>query len=130
MRALLDAHSLIWAAAGDRRLSQTALATISDTGNQLFLSVVTAWEIAIKYSNGRLDLPGLDVADYVTSRVTAFGLHVLTIELAHALRVAELPLHHRDPFDRLLIAQAALDGLLLCTADSSIAAYDVDRLEA
>jgi len=126
VRALLDAHSLIWAAAGDRRLSQTALATISDTGNQLFLSVVTAWEIAIKYSNGRLDLPGLDVADYVTSRVTAFGLHVLTIELAHALRVAELPLHHRDPFDRLLIAQSQVEGLPIITNDPHIARYDIE----
>jgi PIN domain nuclease of toxin-antitoxin system len=115
--------------AAPERLSPTARRLVTDPSNELLLSAVSAWEIAIKSALGRLRLPE-PVAEYVTSRVAGGGVRPLPIEHAHALRVADLPLNHRDPFDRLLIAQAQVEGLPILTADRQFRSYKVKLLRA
>jgi PIN domain nuclease of toxin-antitoxin system len=111
------------------RLSPNSQALLLDPENELFLSSVSSWEIAIKYSLGKLPLP-LPPAEYVPSRMETSGTSALPVLHAHALHVETLPLHHGDPFDRLLIAQAQLEGLNVLTADRKFAAYDVEILWA
>lgn len=115
--------------ASPERFSATALRRIEDLENELFLSAASSWEIAIKAALGKLPLP-MPPADYVPDRMRSSGVVGLPIEHSHALHVASLPPHHRDPFDRLLIAQAQLERLTLLTADSKIAQYDVRIEEA
>ena len=98
---------------------------VSDPSNELFLSAASAWEIAIKFVLGKLPLP-LPPAEYVPRRLESSGTLSLPVETRHALRVADLPSHHRDPFDRLLIAQAQLEKLPILTSDQAFDAYDVD----
>lgn len=92
---------------------------------ELLLSAVSSWEIAIKYQLGKLALP-VPPTDYVPSRMASSGVIGLPIQHAHCLHVATLPAHHRDPFDRLLVAQAQLESLSILTADSKIASYQVE----
>lgn len=125
MRALLDTHVLLWADADDPRLSTTARSVIEDGANEIVLSAVSAWEIAIKYRAGRLQLP-YPPAEYVSTRLTVLGLTPLSIDFQHAVRVASLPQHHTDPFDRLLVAQSQIEGLPIITSDPMIARYGVD----
>lgn len=125
MRALLDTHSFLWSTADPDRLSSRARTFIEEPANDIFLSAATAWEIAIKYARGRLDLPE-EVDSFVISRVAGLGLQHLQIEISHALHVARLPRLHDDPFDRLLVAQAQLEELPLITSDPGIARYDVE----
>ena len=100
---------------------------LSDTGNELFLSAASAWEIAIKYSIGKLKLPE-EPAIYVPSRLALTRIVPLAIQHSHALKVAHLPRHHADPFDRMLIAQAQTESLAIMTADTQFAAYEVEVL--
>ncbi len=125
MRALLDTHAFLWSNADPEKLSDTARRFIEDPANDVFLSAVTAWEIAIKYAKGRLDLPE-PVESFVASRVTTLGLRPLPIEISHALHVSALPSLHDDPFDRLLVAQAQLEKLPILTSDSNVSRYDVE----
>lgn len=111
------------------RLSAQNQALLSDPENQLFLSSASSWEIAIKYSIGRLVLP-MPPSQYVLSRLESAGTSALPVLHTHALHVGTLPQHHKDPFDRLLIAQAQLEELVLLTADRFFAAYDVEVLWA
>ncbi|WP_225038041.1 type II toxin-antitoxin system VapC family toxin [Mycobacterium canetti] len=99
-------------------------AIVQDVRNSIFLSAASAWEIAIKYRLGKLPLPE-PPASYVPNRMRRSGTSPLSVDHAHTLRTAELPDHHRDPFDRVLIAQAQLLGLTIITADDLLAAYDV-----
>ncbi len=111
------------------RFSDTVRARLVDVDLALFLSAASAWEIAIKYSLGRLSLPDAP-ARYVPDRMQKTRVTPLAISHAHALRVSELPLHHRDPFGRLLVAQAQLEGLPILTADRALKDYDVETIEA
>lgn len=115
--------------AARERLSPGSQALLLDPENELFLSSVSSWEIAIKYSIGKLLLPS-PPAEYVPSRMETSGTSPLPVLHAHALHVATLPLHHADPFDRLLIAQAQLESLNILTADRKFAAYEVEILWA
>ncbi len=124
MKALLDTHTFLWWNMDDSRLSQTARDLIADGGNELFLSVASAWEIAIKAARGSLILPE-PPEQYVPSRLQRHQIAPLRIQLSHALRVYNLPPIHRDPFDRLLIAQSQQEDLPILTADSEIVRYDV-----
>lgn len=124
MRALLDTHTFLWWNMGDTRLSKLATETIADGRNEIFLSAVSAWEIAIKFRRGRLTLPEAPER-YVTSRLALHGFQPLSVQLNHALRTAELPDYHNDPFDRLLIAQSQWENLPLVTADPEIVQYEV-----
>ena len=125
MRYLLDTHCFLWWLASPERLSAEAVAIIGDRDNDILVSVASSWEIAIKYALGKLPLP-TPPEEYIPSRLQRCGFGTLHIEHAHALRVATLPLHHRDPFDRMLVAQAQVDGLPIITVDRRFAAYTVE----
>ena len=129
MKILLDTHCWLWMAASLQRFSDSARALVETRDNDLYLSAASAWEIAIKHSLGKLRLPEPPVR-YVPSRLGATGTTALPIEHSHALHVATLPPHHRDPFDRLLVAQAQLEDLPILTADPVFARYDVTIITA
>lgn len=126
MRLLLDTHVLLWAQADPARLGATrALLLAGD--NDLVVSAASAWEIAIKTSIGRLHLPE-PAGTWVPSRTAALGAVSLPVTEADAVGVASLPLLHRDPFDRLLVAQAKRLGLVLVSADEAVLQYDVESV--
>lgn len=128
MRLLLDTQVWLWLQANPERLDPGVLAEFASTETRLFLSVASAWEISIKHGLGKLPLPEPPIS-YVPSRCAANGVEVLPIKLAHVLAVGNLPNHHRDPFDRLLVAQARLEGLTLVTVDAALTAYDLPLLD-
>lgn len=107
-----------------KRLGKKTRALLENTSHELVLSVASAWEIAIKSARGKLHLP-LDPATYVRTRLKLSGASLMSVELDHVLAVAPLPEHHADPFDRLLIAQAQVEGMTIVTVDERIALYDV-----
>jgi PIN domain nuclease of toxin-antitoxin system len=111
------------------RLSSHARSLVEGREHELFLSAASAWEIAIKDSQGKLRLPDPPLK-YVPSRLEQLGVLPLPIDQAHALHVSTLPEHHRDPFDRLLVAQAQLEHLSILTSDPVFAAYDVRTIAA
>lgn len=123
MRLLLDTHVVLWQLSGARVLGGRAREAIA-AATELAFSVVSFAEIGVKAAVGKLVVP-----DDLYSQVVATGVRLLGLSAEHGLAVATLPLHHRDPFDRLLIAQARLDGFTLMTADSRIVAYDVAVLD-
>lgn len=126
MRILLDTHIFLWLNTEPERLGES-LALAEDERNALLVSAASSWEIAIKYGLGRLPLP--EPADrYVPARLREMGAEAIAIEHSHALAVAALPRLHRDPFDRLLVAQAGLLDVPILTADPQIAAYPVRTL--
>ncbi len=127
MSFLLDTHALLWWMLDDERLSPAARETIADVDNELVWSVVGTWEIAIKAGLGRIDLPG-SLADLLGTTLRAQAIAILPIHQAHALRVERLPAHHRDPFDRMLVAQAVEEDLVVVSKDTALAAYDVEVL--
>jgi PIN domain nuclease of toxin-antitoxin system len=129
LRVLLDTQVWLWMQAAPGRLSEPAMAAVRDARNELYFSAASSWEIAIKHALGKLELP-LPPAEYVPSRMAASGTAPLAVTHAHALRVAALPAHHRDPFDRILVAQAQVESLVILTADPRLEAYDVETLRA
>ncbi len=129
MRLLLDTQVFLWMNAHPGRLSPEALDLISDTGTEVLLSAASSWEIAIKSAIGKLRLPE-PPETYVPNRIRATELTPVPIEHVHALRVAALPHHHRDPFDRLLVAQSQLLKAPLLTADRVFDLYDVETVAA
>jgi PIN domain nuclease of toxin-antitoxin system len=129
VRYLLDTHVWLWLLTEPSRLKPDVLAELLDSRSRLLLSAASSWEVAIKWALGRLTLPEAP-ASYVPSRMRRSGVEGLAIEHAHALRVATLPPHHRDPFDRLLIAQAQLESLPIVTVDTQFDAYDVSIVRA
>jgi len=121
-RLLLDTNVALWLLFGDRgALSATAITALSDEANRVLLSAVTVWEIAIKRSLGKLE-----IATGWHAKLTALDFDPMPITAEHAHAVEDLPWHHRDPFDRLLIAQAMSDQCDLVTADRQLSAYGVD----
>jgi PIN domain nuclease of toxin-antitoxin system len=122
---LLDTHAFLWWSADDPSLGRLARSAIADSDNIVFVSAATAWEIATKRATGKLDAP-----DNVGQWVRQDGFAELAIDFDHAVLAAELPRHHRDPFDRLLVAQATIEGLTLVTSDTEIVKYDVPTLDA
>ena len=126
-RYLVDTHIWIWWNGAPDRLSDQAKSAIAEARNDIVFSVASGWEIAIKHGLGRLKLPEAP-EHYVPKRVAANRMRVLPITLAHSLGVGCLPDHHRDPFDRILIAQARQEGLTLITADDAFLDYDVELL--
>ncbi|MBI3783151.1 MAG: type II toxin-antitoxin system VapC family toxin [Deltaproteobacteria bacterium] len=129
MRALLDTQCWLWMRSAPERLTVRARRFVSAPQTDLFLSAVSIWELAIKMSIGKLRLPE-PLSEYVTSRIHDDGIVLLAVQPTHAMRVAELPLHHRDPFDRMLVAQAQVEGLSLVSADRELAKYDVELIRA
>ncbi|WP_299911677.1 type II toxin-antitoxin system VapC family toxin [uncultured Paracoccus sp.] len=122
MRLLLDTHILLWAMLDDPRLTRAARRAIAEA-EAVLVSAASVWEVAIKSGLGKLDVPA-DLFD----RALAAGARPLPISWAHARAVQDLPPHHADPFDRLLIAQARCEGLVLVSADAKFRTYDVDLI--
>ena len=129
MRLLLDTQSWLWMISRPERLSSSTRSMLGSQEHELLLSAVSSWEIAIKYSRGRLPLPR-PASEYVPACMERTGVRGLAVEHAHALAVWSLPRHHGDPFDRLLIAQAIVERLTIVTADTQFSRYDVDVVEA
>lgn len=124
MKLLVDTQCWLWMLADPERLTRRARRVIASSRGELYLSAASAWEIAIKHGIGKLRLPA-DPVEYVQSRLEPTGVAPLSITLAHVLQVARLPPHHRDPFDRILVAQAQVDELVLLTADRQLEPYDI-----
>ena len=124
MNLLLDTHVFLWFIAGDDRLSKTARSLIEDPANLVFLSQVSLWEMAIKISLGKLSL-SKPFETLINEQLEENQLQLLGITLQHSVGLISLPFHHRDPFDRMLIAQAQTEQLTLITQDSPISLYDV-----
>jgi PIN domain nuclease of toxin-antitoxin system len=127
MKALLDTHTFLWWNTDDPRLSDEVRSMIADGSNDLFLSAASAWEIAIKAARGSLILPEAPER-YVASRLRQHQFSPLPVQLSHALHVYNLPNHHRDPFDRLLIAQGQLESMPILTSDPEIGKYEIKVL--
>jgi PIN domain nuclease of toxin-antitoxin system len=128
VKALLDTHTFIWwNTAGGERVSARARELIEDGDAEILVSIATVWEIAIKVAKGSLAFPS-HIGEYIPSRLQRHGFDVLPIEIQHAVRVADLPPIHGDPFDRILIAQAQVEDLPILTADPAISRYDVETI--
>ena len=127
MKLLLDTHVFLWYIAGDPRLPATFLAAIRDPANEVFLSVASIWEAVIKYQIGKLPLPS-PPADYLPQQRDAHRIASLPIDEGAMAPLAGLPPLHRDPFDRLLVAQALQLGLTIATVDPEVSAYPVPLL--
>ncbi|PVZ12950.1 type II toxin-antitoxin system VapC family toxin [Actinomycetospora cinnamomea] len=125
MRLLLDTHTVLWSLGRPGRVGTAAREALTASASEVVVSVVSLWEIAMKTSIGKLRVD-LDVE----AAVTGLGIRVLDVRAEHARAVADLPLHHRDPFDRMLVAQARYEGLTLVTADRRFEAYSVAVLRA
>lgn len=123
MRLLLDTHAFLWFAGGDPRLPSQARRAMEAPDAELVLSAATVWEIAIKSGLGRLKLPE-PLPEYLAQKV-AEGFRLLPVEAFHAASVESLPSHHRDPFDRLLVAQAMAERMPIVTGDTALRAYPV-----
>ncbi len=121
MRLLIDTHIFIWACEAPDRLTAKTRAIIAEPANDVFISAASMWEMAIKATLGRLPFP----VDRMQEIVAGMGFEPLSMTMRHALEAGRLPRHHDDPFDRMLIAQARLDGLTLVTLDRQFASYDV-----
>jgi len=127
MRLLLDTHAFPWFITADAKLSQVAEQAIRDVTNTPLLSIASGWEIAIKVTRGRLPLPQ-PLDQFIPHHLQSDQIAVLPIELQHAYGLVRLPLHHRDPFDRLLISQALSEDIPIVSTDSVFDAYPVKRL--
>jgi PIN domain nuclease of toxin-antitoxin system len=127
MKLLLDTHIFIWWADEPEKLSPVALSALEDEKNSLILSVASVWEIQIKSQLGKLTL-SQPLKEVIESQQAINDLQVLPIELTHALALDSLPLHHKDPFDRLLIAQSIVEDVMLVTADDKFSAYTAKLL--
>ena len=125
MRVLLDTHTLLWFLAGDERLSLRGRQIIGDPTADLLFSVASLWEIAVKHSLGKLPL-ARPFAETFPAQLDANAFATLPIRTDHLARLVDLPLHHRDPFDRLIIAQALAEGVPVLTRDRAFDAYAVD----
>ncbi len=127
MRLLLDTCTFLWIVGGDKALSVRARAAFVDPESEVFLSAASAWEIAVKHRLGKLPLPA-PPEEFVPAQRAAHGIEALPVDEEAALQVAKLPDLHRDPFDRMLIAQAIVGGLVLATPDDPIRQYPVRTL--
>lgn len=127
MTLLLDTHVFLWFCQGDRALNPTAKATIEDPNHRKLVSLASCWEIAIKAGLGKVTL-GEPSAVYIPAALRSTGFELLPISLEHATLVESLPSHHKDPFDRLIVAQAICEGLPIVSADPALDLYHVKRM--
>lgn len=129
MRLLLDTHAFLWAAADPDQLRAKARAAIEDSTNEVLISAAVAWEISIKVALGKLTVPAAP-AVWFPARVRSLGFQTLDISAAHGLAIVGLPDIHRDPFDRIMIAQTQIEGLTFVTRDPENRRYPINAIEA
>lgn len=129
MKLLLDTQCWLWWFSQPERLNEEAIAQIVDETNEVWFSVASVWEIGIKVAIGKLPLPE-PIDDYISTRMIQLGARSLEINASHALQAASLPLIHKDPFDRMLIAQSQIEAMTLVSADSMFDRYDVSVIWA
>ena len=127
MKLLLDTHTFLWFIMGNSSLGSKARTAIEDLANEKYVSVASVWEIAIKVSIGKLSLSA-PFSALIPDQLIANGFELLNLEVAHAAALINLPFHHRDPFDRLLIAQAMVEQIQIVSIDSTFDAYPISRL--
>lgn len=127
MRYLLDTHSLLWFLSGDAGLTERARRIIENTDHDILVSIASLWEIAIKHSLGKLKL-AQPFEEIFPHQLEINSLSLLGIRLPHVMRVSGLPFHHRDPFDRLLIAQSLSEEIPILSADDAFDDYGVERI--
>lgn len=127
MKLLLDTHALLWTINRERQLPAALVDLIEDAQNDVYVSTASIWEATIKIGLGKLRVPGQTI-DYLIGHIEAHNLTVLAVTLAHMRALQRLPQIHRDPFDRMLVAQAQANSLTLLTIDADIALYDVSTL--
>ncbi len=127
MRLLLDTHTLIWFFAGDSQLSNTARILIEDEDNHKLVSIASIWEMAIKESKGLLNL-SLPLHEYIEQKLSLEDFNLLNINLYHLNAIVTMPFHHKDPFDRLLIAQSMVERIPILSKDSAFDAYPINRI--
>lgn len=120
MRLLIDTHTALWLLGEDKRLSSSAEQMLTDVSNEVLLSAAVVWEVALKQSLGKLDAP-----DGFSALLIDAGAMPLPVTIEHARTVGALPWHHRDPFDRMLVAQARLENAVVVSSDDRLHAYDV-----
>lgn len=124
MKVLLDTHIFLWAISDYARLSSRAGEVIRDSDNEVLVSIASAWEIAIKVGIGKFVMP-IPLAPYLQRQLVKHRIGVLSIQFSHLAMLEKLPLHHRDPFDRLLVAQCLEEDAALITVDSQLQRYAV-----
>jgi PIN domain nuclease of toxin-antitoxin system len=125
MRLLLDTHTFLWWNTEDPQLSSRVRELIGDGQNEVFLSAASVWEISVKAARGKLILPE-PPAQYIPNRMGLYQFQPLPVQIVHAVRVYDLPRHHDDPFDRLLIAQSQVESIPLVTVDTDIRKYELE----
>ena len=122
MRVLVDSNVLYWYLGDRAKLTPRVLKLLDDGSNDLYVSSVSLWELSIKVAKGKLTVPGNSIRSFY-EQVDRIGITILTVTKGHILRTASLPHHHRDPFDRMIVAQALEESLTILTADSDIPKY-------
>lgn len=127
MKLLLDTHAFLWFIGGNSNLNQKARQAIENENNQRFLSIASLWEIAIKVSIGKLNLE-LSIPDLVTQQIDDNDIKILEIIPEHLEQLAKLDFHHKDPFDRLIIAQSLVENMTIITKDTKFVSYPVNIL--
>jgi PIN domain nuclease of toxin-antitoxin system len=127
MKYLLDTMVWLWSVGPTERIGRAGLEILTNTTAEVYLSAASSWEIAIKTKLGKFDLPE-PPGRYVPKRLALQDIHSLSITQNHTLKVFDLPLHHHDPFDRLLVAQALIEGMVILTSDAAFRKYSVDVL--
>ena len=127
MKVLLDTHAFLWLITDDERLSEKAQKTFLNTDNRVFFSTASLWEICIKKSLGKISLES-EWIQTIQKEMEINAIQWLPIEMPHCVRVSELPFHHRDPFDRMLIAQALVEDMQLLSRDRLLSAYKIKRI--
>ncbi len=127
MKLLLDTHIFLWLNSNPEKLSSDIHDACSNSGNQLYLSIVSPWEIQIKQQLGKLRLHS-QLSDMLETQVKQNELNILPIKLEHIYALNDLPHHHKDPFDRLLISQTEIESMILVTVDKKIGQYDIETL--
>jgi PIN domain nuclease of toxin-antitoxin system len=127
MKVLLDTCAFLWLVTDDPQASELAKEIFLNNDNELFLSAVTGFEISVKYSLGKLHLTE-PPKEFIANRIRANALIELPVSMIHALALQNMPQHHKDPFDRLLVAQAMVNQIPLLSADQQLSAYEIERL--
>ncbi|EFK05919.1 toxin-antitoxin system, toxin component, PIN family [delta proteobacterium NaphS2] len=127
MKILLDTHAFLWLLTDNRQLSETAREMFLDQKNSLFFSITSLWEICIKMSLGKLSLKN-GWLKTIQNEMKANAINWVPVEIEHCTKLTKLPFHHRDPFDRMLIAQAMVEGMLLLSRDTRLSDYEITRV--